>query len=307
MARLKDDVQRFLSVEFLTLLALELGLCWRQTTLALPNLVALFARQILSGNLSMPELVRLTDSRFTAEAFCTARRRLPLELLQELLRRVCALGDQTVRNTAAMLWKGHRLGKCDQVFRWFKPQHKPRWADQALFDALPAFIEVREIKRQVRLPTGLKQMITLVTTLLDPAIYPAAELVEVLKGRWAVEVNLRHLKTTMKMEILRSQTVAGIEKELYMFLIVYNLVRLVMLEAAARQAVPVARISFADALYWVRHGDLSRPLPKLRLVPERPERIEPRAVKRRPKPYAWLNRPRVEMRKRLRQRKRRLF
>ena len=109
VARLKDDVQRFLSVEFLTLLALELGLCWRQTTLALPNLVALFARQILSGNLSMPELVRLTDSRFTAEAFCTARRRLPLELLQELLRRVCALGDQTVRNTAAMLWKGHRL------------------------------------------------------------------------------------------------------------------------------------------------------------------------------------------------------
>ncbi len=172
---------------------------------------------------------------------------------------------------------------------------------------MPAFIEVREIKREVRLPTGLKQMITLVTTLLDPAIYPAAELVEVLKGRWAVEVNLRHLKTTMKMEILRSQTVAGIEKELYMFLIVYNLVRLVMLEAAARQAVPVARISFADALYWVRHGDLHRPLPKLRLVPERPERIEPRAVKRRPKPYAWLNRPRVEMRKRLRQRKRRLF
>jgi len=75
VARLKDDVQRVLSVEFLTTLAVELGLDWRQTTLALPNLAALFARQILGGNLSMPELVRLTGSRCTPEAYCTARGR----------------------------------------------------------------------------------------------------------------------------------------------------------------------------------------------------------------------------------------
>jgi len=443
VARLKDDVQRFLSAGFVAMLAMELGLDWRQTTLALPNLVALFARQILGGNLSMPELVRLAGLRCTPEAYCTARGRLPLELLQVLLRRVCALGHQAVRNTGEMLWKGHRLwhldgssfsmpdnrelqehfgqpgtqrkacgfpvahilclfdaasglihdcilsplrthdlahaaelhrqlrrgdiliadrafesfmhlalllgqglhllapvhqkrkvdfrrkerrsgkkgqkgrrlqrqrvrklGKCDQVFRWSKPLHKPRWASQAQFDALPATIEVREIKRKVRLATGLWQTITLVTTLLDPELYPAEELVEVLKGRWAVEVNLRHLKTTMKMDILRSQTVEGIQKELYMFLIVYNLVRLVMLEAAARQDVAVDRISFADALYWVRHGDLSQPLPKFLVVAARPERIEPRAIKRRPKPYARLNQPRVAMRQRLRRRKRRLF
>ena len=141
------------------------------------------------------------------------------------------------------------------------------------------------------------------TTLLDEQRYPAEELLEVLKDRWAVEVNLRHLKTTMKMEILRSKTAEGIEKELWMFLIVYNLVRLIMLEASARQAVPVRRISFADALYWVRHGDLSQPLPALQVVPHRPDRIEPRAIKRRPKQYDLLSRPRDVFRNSLRRRK----
>jgi hypothetical protein len=126
---------------------------------------------------------------------------------------------------------------------------------------------------------------------LDEKLYLAEELLDVLKDRWAVEVNLRHLKTTMNMEVLRSMTAAGIEKELWMFLIAYNLVRMIMLEAADRQAVEVRRISFADALYWVRHGDLSREMPELLLVPERPGRIEPRAVKRRPKSYDLLTRP----------------
>jgi hypothetical protein len=102
----------------------------------------------------------------------------------------------------------------------------------------------------------------LVTTLLDDKKYPSDELVEVLKDRWAVEVNLRHLKTTMKMEVLRSRTKEGIARELWMFLIVYNLVRLIMLEASSRQKVPPDRISFADVLYWLRHGDLSRPMPE---------------------------------------------
>lgn len=432
VVRLKDEVQRFLSVSFVAQLACELGLHWRQTPLALPNLVAWFARQILGGNLSMPELARLGGSVFTPEAYCTARGHLPLKLLQELLKRVCTLGDHQVCHAAQMLWKGHRLwhmdgssfsmpdtpelqkafgqpgqqrkacgfpvahilclfdaasgliqdcivsplrthdmaqasklhprmrpddvviadrafesfahaasligqglhliapvhqrrkvdfrrrqrrtgkrlvrverqrlrrcGHCDQIVRWRKPLQKPKWMDQEQYDALPQTIDVREIKRRVRLATGLRQTIVLVTTLLDEEQYPAEELLEILKNRWAVEVNLKHLKTTMKMEVLRSKTAAGIEKELWMFLIVYNLVRLIMLEASARQAVPVSRISFADALYWVRHGDLNQPMPKLLVVPYRPDRIEPRAIKRRPKEYDRLNRPRAEMRKRL--------
>jgi len=158
--------------------------------------------------------------------------------------------------------------------------------------ALPETIDVREIKRTVILATGRRQAIVLVTTLLDDENYPAEELVELLKGRWQVEVKLRHLKTTMKMDILRSPTAAGIEKELWMFLIVYNLVRLIVLEAAERQHVAAGRISFADALYWVRHGDLSLEMPELLLVPLRPGRVEPRVLKRRTMEYPLMKKPR---------------
>lgn len=96
VARLKDDVQRFLSVPFVWQLACELGLDWKSTPLAVPNLVALFARQILGGNLSMPELARQAGSVFTPEGFCTARGRLPLELLQVMLQRICTTGSQPV-------------------------------------------------------------------------------------------------------------------------------------------------------------------------------------------------------------------
>ena len=185
----------------------------------------------------------------------------------------------------------------------FKPEQKPRWMTREQYQALPQTIDVREIKRVVRLPTGLLQTIVLVTTLLDENRYPAEELLDVLKDRWAVEVNLRHLKTTMGMEVLRCQTPEGIARELWMFLIIYNLVRLIMLEASARQGVCVPRISFADALYWLRHGDLLRPMPRLLVIPHRPDRIEPRAVKRRPKPYDWLSRSREVFRNSLRRRK----
>jgi hypothetical protein len=187
---------------------------------------------------------------------------------------------------------GHR----DQIVRWRKPQSKPHWMKHKAFDALPETIEVRELRRVVMFPDGRKREVTLVTTLTDEKRYPAEDLIQVLKGRWQVEVNLRHLKTTMKMDVLRSQTVAGVEKELWMYLIVYNAIRLVMLEAAAKQQVQADRISFADALYWVRHGDLSQELPRLEIVPHRPDRVEPRVRKRRNDHYGWLTRPRHTMR-----------
>jgi len=81
-----------------------------------------------------------------------------------------------------------------------------------------------------------------------------------------------------------------------MYLIVYNAVRLAMLEAAAQQRVSADRVSFADALYGVRHGDLSQPLPRLRIVPYRPDRVEPPAKKRRNDDYVLMTRPRKQMR-----------
>ena len=114
-----------------------------------------------------------------------------------------------------------------------------------------------------------------------------------------VETNLRHLKTTMKMEVLRCLTVEGVLKELAMFALVYNLIRLVMLEAARRQKVAIERISFVDALRWLRSAEPESTLRNLVLGPDRPDRIEPRALKRRPKEYDRMTRPRGQMRKRL--------
>lgn len=446
---LKERALAFLSPSFISIVATGMGLDWRETPLALPNLVAWFARQILGGNLSMPQLARLAGSIFTPEAYCIARMKLPVELLRELLQQICQLAAAQLPQESSLLWKGHRLwhvdgtgismpdtpplqkyfgqpggqkpgcgfpvahllclfdaasglihdvviaplrthdlagvgllheylepgdilvadrafesfihlamllargadaifpahqkrqidfrckrrkrsrgkqkstgtrsrgrsasrkpplydrevlrkcGHRDQIVRWRKPGNKPRWISQKDFAALPATIDIRELRRVVMFPDGRRREITLVTTLIDEKRYPAEDLLHVLKGRWQVEVNLRHLKTTMKMDVLRSKTVAGIERELWMYAIVYNAVRLVMLQAAVQQQTWPDRISFADALYWVRHGELSRPLPQLQIVPYRPDRVEPRAYKRRAKEYDRLNRPRQEMRNRL--------
>jgi hypothetical protein len=105
------------------------------------------------------------------------------------------------------------------------------------------------------------------------------------------------------MDVLRCETVEGVQKELTMYALVYNLVRLVMLEAAQRQHVPVERISFVDAARWLADAIHGASELKLVVVPERPGRIEPRAVKRRPKQYPRLNRPRATLRKSLRRKK----
>ncbi len=190
-----------------------------------------------------------------------------------------------------------KCGRRDQIVRWLKPVNHPRWISPKAYAALPQMITVRELRRDVRMDDGSRFTVTLITTLLDPDCYPADDLIAVLRARWGVELNLRHLKRTMNMHVLRSKTVAGIERELWMFAIVYNAVRLVMLEAAARQRQSPDRMSFADALYWVRHGDLEQPVPELAVVPYRPNRIEPRLRKRRNDSFGLLSKPRHVMRR----------
>lgn len=147
--------------------------------------------------------------------------------------------------------------------------------------------------------------LTMVTTLVDPAAYPADALLELRLRRWDVETNLRHLKVTMNMDVLRCKSEQGVRKELAVFCLVYNLVRVVMLEAAWRQAVPVARVSFADALKWTRHARPGETLPDLIVNPRRPDRAQPRCKKRRPKPYDLMNKPRGVLRKRLKKQRKR--
>jgi hypothetical protein len=198
------------------------------------------------------------------------------------------------------------LGTDDQLVEWFKPRDRPAWMSQRDFDALPGSIVVREVRRTARLPGGRRVTATVVTTLLDPARYPAEALVELRLRRWDVETNLRHLKQTMKMDVLRCKSEDGVRKELAVFCLVYNLVRVIMLEAAARQRVGVDRISFADALRWMRHARPGDTLPPLIVNPPRPHRIEPRCRKRRPKQYDLMNKPRSVLRNALKRRTRRV-
>jgi len=192
-----------------------------------------------------------------------------------------------------------RLGRNDQLVEWLKPQRRPPWMAVEQWKSLPESIRVREVRRTIHRPRRRPVTLTIVTTLLDPKAYPAKSLFELRLRRWDVETDLRHLKTTMKMEILHCQTTEGVLKEMWMFLLVYNLVRMVMLEAARRQNVNVTRISFADALGWMRRARPGDQLPRLIIVPYRPNRIEPRVIKRRRDTYDRMTKPRWILRAKL--------
>lgn len=141
-----------------------------------------------------------------------------------------------------------RLGVRDQLVEYFKPKLCPAWMSREEFAALPPSLTLRELRYRVEARGCRTREVTLVTTLLDPHQYPAQDLADLYGQRWQIEINLRHLKQTMKMDVLHCETVAGVLKELTVFALVYNLVRTVMHAAAIRQEVPVERISFADAL-----------------------------------------------------------
>jgi len=145
-----------------------------------------------------------------------------------------------------------KFGKCDQLVEWRKPQQAPRWLDEDEFARLAETIQIRELAFDVSQPGFRVRKVILATTLLDPVRYPADELAALYRTRWQAETNLRHLKTTMGMETLKCKRVEGVLKELWVYALVYNLVRIIMLKAAHRQQVGIERISFADALRW--HG-----------------------------------------------------
>ena len=153
---------------------------------------------------------------------------------------------------------------------------------------------MREIRRTIKRHGFRPIVVTIVTTLLDPETYPADELVEVRLSRWMIETNLRHLKITLGMDVLKCKTVEGVRKERMMFLLVYNQLRRLMLRAARLQGVNVNRLSFADALAWLRWGDITA-MPTLKINPLRPGRLEPRALKRPKKQFPYMTKPRAQL------------
>ena len=168
----------------------------------------------------------------------------------------------------------------------------------AAYARLPDTLRLRELRYRVQKPGFRTRDVTLVTTLLDPHKYSKEELAALYAKRWQVETHLKHLKQTLGMDTLRTKSPDNILKELCMYVLVYNLVRLVMLDASRRQQVPMSRISFIDALRSLRHalpGSQPRPL---NTIPARPGRFEPRVRKRRPKQFSVMIRARSWYRKR---------
>jgi hypothetical protein len=210
--------------------------------------------------------------------------------------------------------RGVHLGPEDHVVVWTKPK-RPDWLDEATYQALPEALTVRELRVRVAVPGYRTKDVTVVTTLLDAAAYAKDEIADLYRVRWHVELDLRSIKAHLHMDILRCKTPAMVRKEIWAHFLAYNLTRRVMAAAAQEQGLRPRALSFLGAVQtlnefrwllvtaaaeargvyvrvlWVAiasHG-----------VGDRPERCEPRAVKRRPKPLRYLNEPRATARAKL--------
>ena len=212
--------------------------------------------------------------------------------------------------------RGKKLGIGDHIVPWQRPLNCPQSMSRAEFEALPKSIQVREVHLLIQPPGFRPQEIILVTTLLDPKRYSKAKLAELYQRRWhATEVNLRHLKTTLKMEMIAAKTPEMVQKDIYMHLLAYNLLRTLMWQSAQAAQVSPLRLSLQQTRQQFNHF---RPhlamatTPQRRqfyttllnvistlLVPLRPNRVEPRVVKRRPKPFPRMQQPRSVLKAKL--------
>jgi hypothetical protein len=190
-----------------------------------------------------------------------------------------------------------RLGKWDQVVEWFKDAtSKPKWMGQRAHARLSDSLPVRELRFVLESKGQRTRVVTVATTLLDPALYPREKIAELYGVRWRIETHFGQLKTTLKMRKVKSKTSRGVLKELAVYALVYNLIHVVMLRAAQRQGVEPHRISFIDTVRWLMNAEPGERLPHLVVNPHRPDRHEPRVVKDREDTYTKMTRPREELR-----------
>jgi len=210
--------------------------------------------------------------------------------------------------------KGKRLGRYDHIVVWYKPQ-KPKWMSKRLYQHLPETLSIRELKVEIHQKGFRSQQLLLTTTLLDAQLYSTEDLALVYRCRWHAELDLRSIKQVMQMDVLRCKTPAMVRKEIWIHLLAYNLIRKLMAEAALAAGLNPRDISFKGTLQTlVAFAIAGWSCPKRRQsllyksvlkaiathrVNDRPDRIEPRAVKRRPKKLVYLNQPRSVARTRL--------
>jgi hypothetical protein len=207
--------------------------------------------------------------------------------------------------------RGTRLGRNDHLVQWTRPR-RPQWMSEAHYAAIPETLAIREF-RYVLVRRGYRtRVIIAATTLLDAQVYPLADLADLYRLRWDAEVNLRSLKTMMHMDVLRCQTPEMVRKEIWAHLLAYNLIRTVIAQAAATHDRHPRHLSFTRAMRTLEafRPTLARARPSELLslyeqllhaiaahaIGNRPNRLEPRQRKRRPKPYKLMTQPRSRAR-----------
>lgn len=211
------------------------------------------------------------------------------------------------QNRTADFHRGARLGRCDHVVTWTRPQ-RPPWMDRETYQRMPESITVRELKVEVNQPGFRTDAFVVVTTLTDAKKYSQDDLAELYRKRWLVELDIRAIKITLDMDILRCKSPEMVRKEIWTCLLAYNLIRKTMLQAAKGAGLSPRQLSFTLAMQTVAASwmvliredenliDVQLASLTGQLVGNRPDRIEPRAVKRRPKPCKYLTTPRDEAR-----------
>jgi hypothetical protein len=212
--------------------------------------------------------------------------------------------------------RGHKSGIGDHQVTWQKPQKCPEHMTAAAFEAVPETLVVREVCLRLARRGWRDEPIIVVTTLLDAKRYSPQQLTQLYGWRWAAaEVNLRHLKTTLKLEMLTAKTPDMVRKDLWAHLLAYNLLRTVMEQAAPQAQYQRAQLSLqatrqqlnqitpllatADPAMRRRWHQLLLQQIAMNLLPLRPHRQEPRVVKRRPKPFPRMKQPRSVLKAKL--------
>jgi hypothetical protein len=176
-----------------------------------------------------------------------------------LLVRPSERRTSAVKGVPRSRWR-KTLGVHDPLVTWLTPKTCPLWLTRETLAALPDSRVLREVRYHIGTPGFRRGQITPVPTLIDPEVYHVADLAELYRQRWQVETSRAYLKTTMQIEVLHGKTAPGVLKELAVFALVYNLVRMVMWHSAMLQHIGVERISFLDALRWLGAPSTGIPL-----------------------------------------------
>jgi hypothetical protein len=214
--------------------------------------------------------------------------------------------------------RGKRLGEDDHVVKWVKPA-KPRSIDRETYHTLPEFLMIRECRVQVEQPGFRVRTLIVATTLLDADEFTKDDLAQLYRARWNAELDLRSLKQTLQMDVLRCKTPELVRKELWTHILAYNLIRTIAAQAAIKHGIEPRTISFKGTVQTLEafqpaislqgehntafrmnlYEHLLNAIANHR-VADRPDRIEPRLRKRRPKHYGFLRKPRSDTKRDMR-------